>query len=218
MDKNKQLTIGEIVERLIYIKDNYGIEDLGDLEAINNACNILDHRFNRFFLAQQVINEHITSIIWQDEDIKSALEEDGFDTCEENVAIVINSSGLEKYLQERGTEAGWDVIHNAISELSNKLVKKKIRYKFKISELHGMIKDKFYIVNKNDENLCTLDVHPGSNTGLPMVFNTEEEAEHYLSCVEDMSDAIIKPTMIHFFDNGAALYEEDENGMHIFSF
>ena len=42
------MNIGEIVERLIYIKDNYGIEDLQDLEAINEACNVLDYRFTRF--------------------------------------------------------------------------------------------------------------------------------------------------------------------------
>lgn len=40
-------TIGEIVERLIYIKDNYGIEDLGDIEAINNASNLLSNNFER---------------------------------------------------------------------------------------------------------------------------------------------------------------------------
>ena len=34
--------IGEIIERLIYIKDNYGIEDLQDIEAINKACNLLE--------------------------------------------------------------------------------------------------------------------------------------------------------------------------------
>ena len=50
-------TIGEIVERLIYIKDNYGIEDLGDLEAINNACNVLDHKFDRMDTVNKVLGE-----------------------------------------------------------------------------------------------------------------------------------------------------------------
>ncbi len=40
-------TIGEIVERLIYIKDNYGIEDMRDLEALNNSCNLLSNNFER---------------------------------------------------------------------------------------------------------------------------------------------------------------------------
>jgi hypothetical protein len=48
-------TIGEIVERLIYIKDNYGIEDLGDLDAINNACNLLSHIFERTGTADQYL-------------------------------------------------------------------------------------------------------------------------------------------------------------------
>lgn len=50
-------TVGEIVERLIFIKDNYGIEDRGDLEAINNACNILDHKFNRLTMADEILKE-----------------------------------------------------------------------------------------------------------------------------------------------------------------
>ena len=37
------MKISEIIERLIYIKDNYGIEDLQDLEAINEACNLLEN-------------------------------------------------------------------------------------------------------------------------------------------------------------------------------
>lgn len=48
--------LGEVVERLIYIKDNYGIEDRGDLDAINNACNILSHKFNRLDTVDKVLN------------------------------------------------------------------------------------------------------------------------------------------------------------------
>lgn len=119
----KTQTIGEIIERLIYIKDNYGIEDFGDLNAINNACNILDNRFNRFAVSDTVINQYITSIHWQEEDIRLALQEEGFDTSEENVAEIRNYCGLEKYLQERCIEAGWDIIYYAISELKDKLSK-----------------------------------------------------------------------------------------------
>lgn len=50
-------TIGEIIERLIYIKDNYGIEDLDDLNAINNACNILEDNFSRIITANKLVRE-----------------------------------------------------------------------------------------------------------------------------------------------------------------
>lgn len=115
------MKIGEIIERLIYIKDNYEIKDLQDLEAINEVCNILDYRFNRFDDSHQLRDNHITSIHWMDEDIRTALEKKGFSTSEENINKVCNYLGLEKYLQEKGIEAGWDVIYNIISELKDEL-------------------------------------------------------------------------------------------------
>ena len=48
--------VGEVVERLIYIKDNYGIRDLNDLDAINNACNILSRKFNRLDTVDTVLH------------------------------------------------------------------------------------------------------------------------------------------------------------------
>lgn len=93
-------------------------------------------------------------------------------------------------------------------------------YKFKIKEQHGMITGKFFIQNKNDPSLCLLDNHPASNTGLPIVFDTHEEAEHYLSEVnqEERKDAVIVETQIRFFDNGCVLFKEDPDGIAIFGF
>ena len=115
------MIIGEIVERLIYIKDTYNVTSLNDLEAINEACNVLDHRFNRFDDSHELRNNHITSIHWIDEDIRNALTEKGFSDSDENVSKVCDYPGLEKYLQEKGIEAGWDVIYNIISELKDEL-------------------------------------------------------------------------------------------------
>lgn len=96
---------------------------------------------------------------------------------------------------------------------------KEYDYKFNISEIHGAIVDKFYIRNKENTELCALDNHPASNTGLPLVFNTEEEAQHYLMMVDDINDtAEIVPTHITFFDNGGALYEESPDGISVFGF
>lgn len=113
--------IGEIVDRLIYIKDNCELKDSNDVEAINNACNILSHCFNRFATTKDLIDEHITSIHWRYDDIVSALADKGYEPNNDNVAIIVNYLGLEKYLQERGVEAGWEVIYNAISESKDKL-------------------------------------------------------------------------------------------------
>lgn len=49
------MTIGEIVERLIFIKDNYAIEDREDIEAINNACNILSKQNDRLSVASAIL-------------------------------------------------------------------------------------------------------------------------------------------------------------------
>lgn len=115
------MIIGEIIERLIYIKDTYNITSLNDLEAINEACNVLDYRFNRFDDSHQLRDNHITSIHLMKEDIRTALKEKGFDTSEENVNKVCSYLGLKKYLQEKGIEACWDVIYNIISELKDEL-------------------------------------------------------------------------------------------------
>lgn len=116
---------GEIVEELISIKKRFYNELYStEIEAINNACNILTHRFNRFDSTNTLINEHITSIHWQRDDIMTALEEQGYESNETNVNIVFNYLGLEKYLQEYSTEAGWEVIYNIISENKNVLKEK----------------------------------------------------------------------------------------------
>ena len=114
--------IGAIIENIILIRDKYRDTLTSDEEkSLADACNILDNRFNRFDTSDILINQHITSIHWMDEDIRIALEEKGFSTSEENVSKICNYLGLEKYLQEKGIEAGWDVIYNIISELKDEL-------------------------------------------------------------------------------------------------
>lgn len=120
-DFSKQ-TIMDIADRLKYISRNYGIEDEGDLQALINASNILSRRFNLNNPANILINEYITSIHWQEEDIRQALAEEGYEPSKENVAIVLNKNlGLEKYLQESGAESGWEVVNNAIEECKGEL-------------------------------------------------------------------------------------------------
>ena len=114
--------IGAIIENMILIRDRYRDTLTSDEEqSLADACNILNHRFNRFDMPDTLINQHITSIHWMEEDIRTALEEKGFDTLEQNVNKVCSYLGLEKYLQEKGIEAGWDVIYNIISELKDEL-------------------------------------------------------------------------------------------------
>ena len=108
-------TVGEIIEKLIYIKDNYGIEDRGDLEAINNACNILSHNFDRLTTANILINGQVVNII------KTALVENGFESNEKNVSLVFTYPKFAKHFEENGIEYSWPVIHNAILELKDKL-------------------------------------------------------------------------------------------------
>lgn len=114
--------IGAIIENMILIRDRYrDILTSDEEKSLADACNILDNRFNKFDTSDILISQHITSIHWMNEDIRIALKEKGFNTSEENVSKVCNYLGLEKYLQEKGIEAGWDVIYNIISELKDEL-------------------------------------------------------------------------------------------------
>ena len=49
-------TVGQVIEALISIKDD-NRDNLSnyDINAINNACNILDHNFNSMTLAEKAI-------------------------------------------------------------------------------------------------------------------------------------------------------------------
>ena len=114
--------IGDIVENIILIRDRYrDTLTSNEEQSLADACNILDNRFNRFDTPDILINQHITSIHWMEEDIRTALEAKGFATSEENINKVCSYLGLEKYLQEKSIEAGWDVIYNIISELKDEL-------------------------------------------------------------------------------------------------
>lgn len=55
------MRIGEIVEYLIGIKDrNKEVLTSDEIEAINNACNLLDHKFPRMGVAEVIINDNAT--------------------------------------------------------------------------------------------------------------------------------------------------------------
>lgn len=117
------MTIGGIIDTLCLIKDRYkGSLSLREIDTINDACNILDHCLNRFRTVDNILENHITTISWSDEDIQHALAEDGFEPDDDNTNTILNYPGLAKYLQERGIEAGWDVIHSAISDSKNSLL------------------------------------------------------------------------------------------------
>lgn len=115
------MKIGEIVERLIYIKDHNKFT-LRELEAINEACNMLSHNFNYQSDSYHLRDSFIASVVWNKEDIEEALAEKGFDYCEDNINKVINHPYLKKSLEERSTERGWDVIYDIISELKDELL------------------------------------------------------------------------------------------------
>ena len=120
---NEKCMVGQMVETLINIKDRYGDTlSRGEIEVINDVCNILDHRFNRFDTADVLIDEHITSIHWQTEDIKTALVDYEFSPTEDNINSVMSYPKFERYLQERSIAGGWDVIYNTISELKDTLI------------------------------------------------------------------------------------------------
>lgn len=117
------MTIGGIIDTLCLIKDRYrGSLSVREIDAINEACNVMEHCLTQFRTTDNVLASHVTSVHWSEEDIMHALAEDGFEPDADNVKIILDYPGLAKYLQERSTEAGWDVIHSVISDSKNSLL------------------------------------------------------------------------------------------------
>ena len=78
-------------------------------------------------------------------------------------------------------------------------------------EIHGELKQIYYIQNKNNKDLVALTP---TDTGelLPVVFKTKEDAMFYLSYIDEYQkkDAIILYSEISFFDHGAILLTPKE--------
>ena len=78
-------------------------------------------------------------------------------------------------------------------------------------EIHGELKQIYYIQNKNNKDLVALTP---TDTGelLPAVFKTKEDANFYLSYIDEYQkkDAIILYSEISFFDHGAILLTPKE--------
>ena len=78
-------------------------------------------------------------------------------------------------------------------------------------EIHGELRQIYYIQNKNNKDLVALTP---TDTGelLPAVFKTKEDANFYLSYIDEYQkkDAIILYSEISFFDHGAILLTPKE--------
>ena len=78
-------------------------------------------------------------------------------------------------------------------------------------EIHGELRQIYYIQNKNNKDLVALT--PTDTGGLlPAVFKTKEDANFYLSYIDEYQkkDAIILYSEISFFDHGAILLTPKE--------
>lgn len=117
------MIIGKIIDNLIHAKDNNRRNlTISEIEAINDACNILDHRFDRYSETNSIIRDHIASTHWTTADIETTLVESGYEPCEENVSAIRNYPGLNECLQERGAEAGREAIRSIISDSKESLL------------------------------------------------------------------------------------------------
>lgn len=121
---NDRRYVGAVIEGLISIKDSYKDELCADeLEAINDACNILSHRFNRFDVPEVIIHDHITSVSTSRSEVGDKLHEAGYLGNDDNINI-LRQNGLEKALQERMTERMWEVIDDLIAMNRERLEKR----------------------------------------------------------------------------------------------
>lgn len=80
-------------------------------------------------------------------------------------------------------------------------------------DLHGEIRSKYCIVNKNNTDLCALTSNEAGTKMLPAVFNTLDDAEFYLSFIDEEDRANTKVVFykISYFDHGAVLLTKKES-------
>lgn len=115
---NQALRVGEIIEHLITIKDAHRRELTSDeIISINDACNILEHRFLKYDTSEELVDKTFASILWKHDDIRKALEDKGFPPTDENVEKVLEDLCLQKDIESNGIEAGWDVIYSRIYDI-----------------------------------------------------------------------------------------------------
>lgn len=115
------MTVADIIRRLRFIANNYGITDKGDQRALSEAQELLGLTYNLSDRYSIIKNNSITSVKWLTDDIETALEEKGFEVCDSNVDVILNYPGLIKYLQSGSIEGGWEVIYNVISDCTCRL-------------------------------------------------------------------------------------------------
>lgn len=58
-------------------------------------------------------NKYFATILWQEEDIRSALEDRGIEPTDENIELVFDNLGISEM---ENCEYGWDCIYCAINE------------------------------------------------------------------------------------------------------
>lgn len=121
------LTIGQIVENLINIKDTHKKELTSEeVDAINDACNILDHNFNRYDTKTEVVDNTIAKIRWCRDDIADALKEKGYLPSTANIDKVLRDISLKRSIQDSGIEAGWGPIYSRIYDLGDLGLEKEV--------------------------------------------------------------------------------------------
>lgn len=65
-------------------------------------------------------DDEVALIRWCEDDLREALENRGFKSSEKNIEILCNNR-LERTLEDRSIEAGWDVIDTIIINCEDKL-------------------------------------------------------------------------------------------------
>lgn len=84
------MNVGAIVEYLISIKDmNKGKLTSDEIDAINDACNILSHRFPRMKDAESLINETLAGYEVSNTEAMDWLHEAGYAGNESNLAYLM---------------------------------------------------------------------------------------------------------------------------------
>lgn len=95
----------------------YILPDAVDLNALYKCIEILQTGATCFDIVDR--RDHYAMKIWNDEDLKMCLKEDGFSDSDENVECVKNSGMLSAL--ENCTDQDWQIIHDSIQSCSGRL-------------------------------------------------------------------------------------------------
>lgn len=112
-----ELSRKELEKTVLLLKDNPEVKNV--CEALQKASEGLQKK-NSDTVEAIDHNQFFARVIWQEEDIRTHLEDKGYEVSDENVNKVLQELDARR-LVETMIEAGWEIIYEAVQNVDNKI-------------------------------------------------------------------------------------------------